>query len=129
GAVWRPPHPRILLKRPQQKPTLSGLRHSRVTREHILAEIRRLADANGGIPVGKVRFFQETGLREHDFVGRWWASWGEAVREAGFEPQQLMGRISDDEVLQAALKLIRSHGRVPTGAEIKIAARADSSLP
>jgi hypothetical protein len=34
-------------------------------------EIRRTAEANGGTPLGKSRFAAETGVREHDWSGRY----------------------------------------------------------
>jgi len=39
------------------------------SRDHILAEIRRTAAANGGVPLGRSRFATETGIREHDWSG------------------------------------------------------------
>lgn len=35
-----------------------------VTRDHILAEVRRTAAANGGKPLGRLAFLSETGIRE-----------------------------------------------------------------
>jgi hypothetical protein len=55
-----------------------------VTKEHILSEIRKAAKANGGAPLGRERFERETGVKESHWLGRFWPSWGDAVREAGF---------------------------------------------
>jgi hypothetical protein len=43
-----------------------------VDRQHILDEIRRTAKANCGVPLGKSRFEQETGIRYYDWFGRFW---------------------------------------------------------
>jgi hypothetical protein len=55
-------------------------------RRHILGEIRRTAQANGGVPLGVRKFSQETGIKITDWDGKFWLRWGNALREAGFEP-------------------------------------------
>ena len=58
-------------------------------KEYVLAEIRRTAEANGGVALGRLRFEGETGIHEHDWRGRYWARWSDAVSEAGLEPNLL----------------------------------------
>jgi hypothetical protein len=72
----------------------------RVDREQVLAEIQRCAAKNGGQPLGRGRFEEETGIRESDWLGRYWARWSDAVKEAGFAPNALQGAYSDDELLR-----------------------------
>lgn len=78
-----------------------------VDREHILAEIKRCAAGNSGRPVGRMRFQRETGIREADWAGRYWPTWNDAVREAGFEPNQLTGSYRDDYLLRHLAELTR----------------------
>ncbi len=40
-----------------------------VTKAHVLSEIVRTAKANGGMPLGRDRFFAETGIKEADWLG------------------------------------------------------------
>ncbi len=47
-----------------------------MTKEEILDEIRRMAAENGGRPLGRGRFLQETGIQESDWAGRYWVRWG-----------------------------------------------------
>jgi hypothetical protein len=100
-----------------------------MTKEHILEAIRRTADSNGGVPLGRQRFLRETGIRESDWSGRYWTRWSDAVREAGFEPNTLESRRDDDEVLSYFVDLARTVGRVPTNAELRMARRTHPGFP
>ncbi len=59
-----------------------------VTKAHILDEIKRTADANGGQPLGRQRFYAEIGIKEADWSGRYWVRWSEALRDAGYSPNR-----------------------------------------
>lgn len=100
-----------------------------MTKEHILSEIRRIAAANGGVPFGMDRFSAETGIKAADWMGRYWARWGDAVREAGFTPKELQGPRSDEDLLSSLAALAKSLGRFPVANEIKMRARADDGFP
>ncbi len=96
---------------------------------HILTEIRRTAAANGGVPLGTGRFLAETGIRESDWHGRFWVRWGDAVREAGFEPNQLQQAIPENRLLETLSSLLRELGHFPVAGEIKIKGRNDPVFP
>ena len=98
-------------------------------RAQILAEIVRTATANGGSPLGVARFYAETGVKETDWRGRYWARWGDALREAGFEPNRLQESYETSEVVRRLAELTRELGHFPTSAEIKLKRRQDSSFP
>ncbi|HSQ28297.1 MAG TPA: GIY-YIG nuclease family protein [Gemmatimonadaceae bacterium] len=100
-----------------------------VTKEEILTEIRRTAAENGGVALGKKRFLDATGIAESDWSGRYWARWGDALREAGVPGQQLNPRLDDEVVLRAAAAITCQLGRFPTAAEIRLAVSANSQLP
>lgn len=51
-----------------------------MNKQHILAEIARIASRNGGVALGRERFFQETGIKESDWLGKYWARWSDAVK-------------------------------------------------
>lgn len=100
------------------------------TKEFIIAEIRRCAEANGGKPLGRDRFEEATSLRDKDWLGKYWARWGDAVQEAGYEPNTLQGhRLTNDEILQALAHLTRHLGHYPTASEMQLRRRQDPSFP
>ncbi len=100
-----------------------------MTKEHILSEIRRTAAANGGKPLGRVRFLAETGIREADWHGRYWIRWSEAVSEAGFSPNELNPVRTDDEMLERLAGLVRELRHFPVVGELKMKSRNDPSFP
>lgn len=70
-----------------------------MTKQHILDLIRSTAKDNGGNPLGKRSFEAETGVKESDWSGRYWARWGDAIREAGLTPNALNSKTDDDVLL------------------------------
>lgn len=100
-----------------------------VTKSHVLDEIRRTARENGGVPLGRQRFCAETGIKEGDWSGRYWARWSDALREAGFQPNRLQARLDDSLVLEKLVLLVRELGRLPVEAELKMRRREDPTFP
>ena len=98
-------------------------------RVSILSEIRRTAEANGGVPLGKLRFESETGIKESDWSGRYWARWGDALREAGFEPNVMQGPYDELDLLQEVVGVVADLGKWPTTAELKLYARQHPGFP
>ncbi len=101
----------------------------KTTKAHILAEIVRTARENGGVALGRVRFFTETGIKDGDWLGKFWARWSDAVREAGFEPNLLQGAFSDEAILEKLASYTLELGHFPTIAELKLKKRSDPSFP
>lgn len=98
-------------------------------RAGILAEIRRTADANGGRALGIERFAAETGIREHEWKGRYWARWSDAVEEAGYSPNLFQTRGDDDALMARLAEEVRRLGRLPTEAELKLIRHRDPAFP
>lgn len=99
-----------------------------IAREHLIAELRRVADDLGRTP-GRKAFEAETGIRESDWAGRYWATWNEVVAEAGLTPNAFNGRLDDTLLATLLAGEIRRLGRVPTTNELKMRARQDSTFP
>ncbi len=100
-----------------------------MNKQHILSEIKRTAAANGGVPLGRSRFSQETGIKESDWIGKIWPRWGDAVREAGFEPNQLQTAYNEDVLIEKFIGLARELGSFPVATEVKMKARSDDTFP
>ena len=97
-------------------------------RDEIISEIRRLA-ALSGQPPGQRLFAKETGIAEHQWRGRYWPRWGDALLEAGFEPNKWNGRGDSSDVLSGLIAACRHYGRLPTGSELEVLRRAEPSVP
>jgi hypothetical protein len=100
-----------------------------MTKEHILHEIRRTAEANGGAPLGRITFFKETGITDADWKGKFWARWNDAVREAGLEPNQLQQPFEENALIERFIPILREFGRFPVIAEMRMAKRKDANFP
>jgi hypothetical protein len=98
-------------------------------REFIIAEIRRLTKENDGVPIGQTRFAKETGIRESEWLGRYWARWGDALTDAGFVPNTFTQALDEDFILAKYIGVIRSLGRIPTRAELQLASKDDPDFP
>lgn len=98
-------------------------------KEHILAEIKRTAALNGGIALGKGKFFQETGIKETDWLGKLWARWSDAVKEAGITPNTLQVAYENEVLLEKYAAFIAEIGRIPVAAEFRLKSKQDKTFP
>ena len=95
-------------------------------KEHILAEIKRTTNENGGVPLGLQRFCEVTGITRDDWEGIFWIKWSDAQIEAGFEPNVFSLPAFDEEcLLQNIIDYIRQLGHFPTQNELKIKKNID----
>jgi hypothetical protein len=100
-----------------------------VNKAQIISEIRRTATENDGVPLGYARFESATGIRYHDWFGRHWARWGDALREAGFEPNQLQGGYEKEELLGSYAELAKELGRLPSSGDLRLKRRGNAEFP
>ena len=75
------------------------------------------------------RFEAETGIGYYDWFGKFWTRWGDAVREAGFEPNRMFEAYDEEFLLEKLVLLTRSLKRVPTQGDLLLAAKKDKTLP
>jgi hypothetical protein len=95
----------------------------------IIAEIRRLAGANGGKPPGAYLFERRTGLPRSSWYGKYWSRWSDAVREAGFAANPGHTRHDDGFMLAKFAEIARSLGRIPTFSDIDVQRRKGRDVP
>jgi Meiotically Up-regulated Gene 113 (MUG113) protein len=99
-----------------------------VDKEHVLAEIKRTARGNGGVPLGRQKFEAETGIKYH-YWGKHWARWSDAQIEAGFVPNKLQAAIGEEVLLESFISVMRELGRFPTVAELRLKHARDAGFP
>ncbi len=96
-------------------------------KQHIINEIRQTAEKNGGVPLGVERFLAETGIHKKDWFGKYWARWGDALVEAGYEANKFQGSYEDELVIGKLVSLIRELGRYPVSGELRLRAKQDKT--
>jgi hypothetical protein len=97
-------------------------------KEEIIAAIRTLAAAHNGQPPG-LRAMREADIQEHDWLGKYWVRWSDALREAGFTPNRWQAGYDEDFMLRKFAGLIRDMGHFPTQAEFRLRRRGDPTFP
>lgn len=100
-----------------------------LSQSHIIAEIKHTAKASDGKPLGNKRFQKETGIRNADWEGKYWARWGDALVEAGFEPLTMQGPRAETELLSYLAQLTQKLGHFPVRNEIRMERRKDVAFP
>jgi hypothetical protein len=96
---------------------------------HILNEITRTATANGRVPLGEARFEAETGIKRTDWFGIHWAKWGDAIRDAGFTPNEFNRAFDAELLLGKYAQYTRELGRLPTAGNLRLKRRNDPEFP
>jgi hypothetical protein len=100
-----------------------------MNKEQIIAEIQRTAEENGGVPPGRTRFATITGVSQGAWCGKYWRTWSEAVKEAGFAPNLVSKARTKEQLILAMIGLLRKNRRFPTHADLRMEKQADDSFP
>ena len=99
-------------------------------KEHIISEIKRTAEENGGVPLGRSKFEKETGIKQWDWCGKYWSRWNEAIAAAGYEnPNKMQSAYADDFLIEKLIDLIQDLGHYPTAPELRLKAHQDEDFP
>lgn len=98
-------------------------------RGHIISEIQRLAAEAGGQAPGSKAFVKATDVTETKWRGKYWARWGDALIEAGFEPNAWTGKSDANAIIVGVIAAARHYGRFPTYSEISMLRASDPAIP
>ena len=100
-----------------------------MTKGELLSEIRRHGHGKGG-QVSFRAFCRETGIPEKQIVGKHWATWNDAISEAGLAPQSFLRPPTDENaVLEAVGQLVQRLGHWATENELSLERRRDGAFP
>lgn len=95
----------------------------------ILKKIRQIANSNDGRAPGREKFETETGIKPHQWRGKLWRSWSDAVSEAGFAPNERQSSIDGDELLSAVCGVAKALGRFPSAGDLDFELRRIAQGP
>jgi len=98
-------------------------------KEQILSEIKRIVHENGGEVPGHRAFCNETGVRESDWRGVYWARWGDALVEAGFSPNEKTGKRDEQDLFEQLAICCRHYRKFPTRSEMQLYRRSNPDFP
>jgi hypothetical protein len=98
-------------------------------KRHILAEIKRLAEARGGKPPGMGTFKSETGIKKSDWFPHLWLRWGDAMQEAGFTPNSFDEALTDEHLVEQYARLAQRLSHLPIDGELVREKKTNASFP
>lgn len=97
-------------------------------REKIISEIKRLS-AKHGRPIGRELFEKETAIAQNAWYGVFWARWGDALKEAGFDPNAKNPKTDLESYLAKLADAFRHYEKIPVTAELRMYRKIDPSMP
>ena len=98
-----------------------GANHRGMNRNQIVSEVKRVAEANGGKPLGERLFYKETGLNIQALQRAGFPNYGHAREAAGYARGTFGAAYSDDELFGPLARLTRDKQHFPTIGEIRVA--------
>ena len=97
-------------------------------RDRIISEIRRIAVETGKAP-GIANFEQLTGIARREWMGKIWARWGDAIQEAGHQPNKLTVRYDSNKILVFVAECSISIGRLASSNDLRLYGRQNVGSP
>jgi len=101
-----------------------------MNREQILAEIKRMAEANGDVAIGERSFSAQTKVNRTLLRRAGFPNYGAAVEAAGYQRNSFLKQAyDDDELFIPIARLAREVGHCPTYGERAVARYKDPAFP
>ncbi len=98
-------------------------------KKYIIDEIIRTAKENNSKPLGEAKFASETGIKQSDWKRKYWTKWGDALTEAGCEPNKLRAAYDENFLVEHIVALIRETKKFPTQGDIQMKAFNTKDFP
>ncbi|NQY78738.1 MAG: GIY-YIG nuclease family protein [Candidatus Caenarcaniphilales bacterium] len=99
-----------------------------LSKEFIISELKRLAEANGGKAPGLQVFRKETGISQHQ-INSYWVNYSDLVKESGYEPNEFTKAYSDEHIIIKFIELINEFNKYPTESILRFKAKNDTNFP
>jgi len=100
-----------------------------MNKQEILSEIKRIAEQCDGRAPGFQCFAAETGVRKSDWYPNLWLRWGDAISEAGCQPNVFITAFDTNFLITKYIELIRELGHFPIEGELRIRKQIDKDFP
>lgn len=100
-----------------------------MNKQEIISEIKRITNESNGKAPGFQRFATETGLRKTDWYPHLWLRWGDAIKEAGCQPNVFSTAYDTNFLITKYIELIRELGHFPLEGELRIKKKNDKDFP
>ncbi|MCH2226446.1 MAG: GIY-YIG nuclease family protein [Candidatus Caenarcaniphilales bacterium] len=99
-----------------------------LSKEFIISELKRLAEANGGKAPGFSFFYKETGISHHQ-LNSYWINYSDLVKESGYEPNEFTKAYTNEFIIEKFIGLIGEFKQFPTQRILRFKAKNDYSFP
>jgi hypothetical protein len=100
-----------------------------ISKQEILEAIRRLAAENAGTAPGSQTFQAATGIGKSDWFPMHWLRWGDAIRDAGCQPNVFGISFGPELLILKYVHLIRELQRFPIDGELLAKRKTDRNFP
>ncbi len=98
-------------------------------KQEIISKLKRIAQESDGKAPGFQRFSTLTGLRKSDWYPNLWLRWGDAILEAGCQPNEYNLSYDSSVLISKYIDLIRELNRFPIEGELRNKRKTDKNFP